>query len=295
MKTLSWLIFSGLLTIVIMGGSALALELGQYAPMRFCSIGDSTTRAFDANLPLDNNQNVSWVNGYHGFGEDLLGQPDVKSHNQRLAANFGKKNRMNCTAAANGDDMSKLVFQASGIAGKNPHYVTVMLGSNDACRDSVADLPTPAQFSTRFRAGMDTLLANLSAGATVQVVAIPNVVRVYQMGVDKKALGLVDCPRVWARTGHCGSVLSSRVTAADRAFVLSRVIAYNGILKNVTAEKAAQNPGKFISFTDKSFTYPFTQKELSDLDCFHPSWEGQKILSRETWNDGPFKYHQKGK
>jgi hypothetical protein len=41
-----------------------------------------------------------------------------------------------------------------------------------------------------------------------------------------------------------------------------------------------------------SFTYPFTQSELSNIDCFHSSWEGQKVLSRETWNSGPFRDHQ---
>jgi hypothetical protein len=293
MKTHSRSMLGALLMAFLMAGSALALEPGQSAPKRLYSIGDSTTRGFDANLPLDN-LNLSWVNGYHGFWEDLAGLPNVKSLNQRIDANFGKNNRKNWTAAGNGDDMSKLVTQAFGMVGKNATYATVLLGSNDACRDSVADLPTDLHFSDRFRAGMNTLLANPAAGFTVQVVAIPNVPRVYQMGRDKKALGLVDCPMVWARTGHCGSILSARATAADRAFVLSRVMAYNGILKNVTAEMAALHRDKFISFTDISFTYPFTQRELSNLDCFHPSWEAQKILSREVWNAGPFKAHQKG-
>lgn len=228
------------------------------------------------------------------FWEDLLGLPNVKSHNQRIAANFGEKSRKNWTAAVNGARIGDLVAQASGTAGKNVTYATVLLGANDACRNSIADLPTDQEFRTRFRNGMNTLLANLGAGATVQAAAIPNVTRVYKMGLDKQALGLVDCPTVWKITGNCASVLSPQATDADRAFVLSRVRAYNRILKTVTEKKAVQHPDKFISFTDKSFTYPFTQRELSNLDCFHPSWEAQKILSRETWNDGPFKAYQQG-
>lgn len=280
-----------LLTALVATGSALALEPGQNEPKRLFSLGDSMTRGFNANVPLDN-LNLSWVNGYHGFWEDLFGLPDVRSHNQRIDANFGEGDRSNQTAAENGATMSTLMTQASATAGKNVTYATVLLGANDVCKDSIADLPTDEQFRTRFEGGMDTLLANLAAGATVQVVAIPNIVEVYNQGRVKQSLGLVDCPDVWARSGSCGSVLSPDVTDSDRAFALSRIMAYNQILQEVTENKAAQHQDKFISFTDVSFTYPFTQSELSNIDCFHSSWEGQKTLSRETWNSGPFREHQ---
>lgn len=280
-----------LLTVFLVVRSALALEPGQSEPKRLFSTGDSMTRGFNANTPLDN-PHLSWVNGYHGFWEDLFGLPDVESHNQRIDANFGDSHRSNQTAAENGAEMGDLTSQASGAAGKNVTYATVLLGSNDACRDSVADLPTDGQFRERFEGGLDSLLANLAAGATVQVVAIPNIIEVYNQGRVKQALGLVDCPDVWERSGNCGSVLSPQATEADRAFVLSRIVAYNRILREVTENKAAQNQDKFITFTDASFTYRFTQSELSNLDCFHSSWEGQKALSRETWNSGPFKQHQ---
>lgn len=280
-----------LLTALVAAGSALALEPGQNEPKRLFSLGDSMTRGFNANVPLDN-LNLSWVNGYHGFWEDLFGLPDVRSHNQRIDANFGTSGRSNQTAAVNGATMADLTAQASGAAGKNVTYAAVLLGANDVCKDSIADLPTDEQFRTRFENGIDTLLANLAAGATVQVVAIPNIVEVYNQGRVKQSLGLVDCPDVWARSGSCGSLLSPDATDSDRAFALSRIMAYNQILKELTENKAAQHQDKFISFTDVSFTYPLTQSELSNIDCFHSSWEGQKALSRETWNSGPFRDHQ---
>lgn len=283
-------LFIGVLTV----GPASGLEPGQSEPKRLYSIGDSATRAVNADLPFDN-LNLSWVNGYFGFWEEQFGLPNIKSHNQRISANFGKKKRKNWIAAENGAEMDDMVAQAAGTAGKNVTYATVLLGANDLCEDSVFDLPTDAQFEAEFRAGMDTLLGNLSNGATVQVIAIFNVTRVYDVGKDKEALGIVDCQVVWEASGLCGSLLSPDATDADREFVRSRNISYNQILKNVTEEKAAQHPGKFISFTDLSFIYPFTQAELSDIDCYHPSHQAQKILSREAWNAGFFKVHQKGK
>lgn len=273
-------------------GPAPALEPDQLTPQRFFTIGDSTTRAFDANLPSDN-LNASWANGYYGFWEKLFGLPNVKSHNQRITANSGANGRTNWTTAVNGARMETLPLQASGVAGKNVTYSTVLLGSNDACRNP----PTaPDAFERSFRNGLDTLLRNLPAGATVQVVAVPDVSRLYQVGRLKRALGLVDCSVVWATTNNCPSVLSATATDADRAFVKARVIAYNSILKSVTETNAPRyrKQNKFIYFTDKSYTYPFTQNEISNLDCFHPSWQGQRVLSAVTWNDGPFKAYQLG-
>jgi lysophospholipase L1-like esterase len=273
-------------------GSALALNYGQQPPKRLYSNGDSTTRAFDANLPFDN-LNLSWVNGYYGFWERLFGLPNVKSHNQRITANFGASGRTNWTSAVNGARVDTLDDQAAGTAGRFVTYSTVLLGANDACRD-IADLTTPAEFESSFRNGLDALLNNLPKGASVLVAAVPDVSRVYEVGLVKKALGLVDCPAVWAITGNCSSVLSPTSTPADRLFVQRRVQEYNRILQTVTQRKARQHPTKFIAFTDKTYTYQFTQQELSNLDCFHPSWQGQKVLSAVTWNDGPFKTYQLG-
>lgn len=280
----------------IFAGSAFALEPGQSPPKRLYSTGDSITRAFDANLPLDNLNN-SWVNGYFGFWQWLFGLPNVKAHNQRIKANFGTRGRRNWIAAQNGARVDHFASQAAGTAGRRVTYSTVMLGANDVCRDTPADLPTDAEFEANFRTGLDTLLGNLPTGATVQVVAIPDIKRLYDIGQDKEVLGIVDCPVLWALTVAgfpCGSMLSPFNTEADRLYVQARNIGYNRILQSVTAKKAGQHPDKFVSFTDVSFMEPFVEAHISNLDCFHPWWRGQKLLSEKTWNDGFFQSYQAG-
>jgi lysophospholipase L1-like esterase len=282
--------------VVSIVGTALALQPGQAVPKRLYSNGDSITRAFDADFPADN-LNVSWVNGYYGFWEQLFGLPNVKSHNQRITANWGSSGRKNYIAAVNGARVDDLSSQAAGAAGKGIHYATVMLGGNDVCRDSIADLPTDAEFQANVSAGLNTLLANMANGTTVQVVAIPDVKRLYDIGQDKEALGIADCEVLWALTVlgfPCGSMLSPFNSEADRLYVRSRNIGYNNILATVTAQKQAQHPGKFISFTNVSFTYAFAENEISNIDCFHPSWRGEKALSDGTWDSGPFAAHQAG-
>jgi lysophospholipase L1-like esterase len=291
--------FGRLLVVAVVAaaaGTAWALQPGQAVPRRLYSNGDSITRAFDADLPADN-LNASWVNGYYGFWEQLFGLPNVKSHNQRITANWGSSNRKNYIAAVNGARVDDLATQAAGAAGKGVNYATVMLGGNDVCRDSIADLPTDAQFQATFTAGMNTLLANLANGSTVQVAAIPDVKRLYDIGQDKEALGIADCEVLWALTVlgfPCGSMLSPFNSEADRLYVRSRNIGYNNIMASVTAQKQAQHPGKFISFTNVSFTYAFAQNEISNIDCFHPSWRGERALSDGTWDSGPFAAHQAG-
>jgi lysophospholipase L1-like esterase len=292
MKIVKWFALAGFLGALLVD-SAGALEPGQSAPKRLYSHGDSITRGFNANFPLEN-LNLSWVNGYYGFWERLFGLPNVKSHNQRITANFGASDRRNWTAAQNGAELDDFLAQASGVAGKNVTYATVLLGANDICQISITNPPTDAEVEAEFRAGMDTLLNNLPSGATVQVVAVPDVTRLYDVGLDKTALGIVDCPLVWALTNPCQSVLSADVSDLERQFIRSRIIRYNEILDAVTAEKAVQHANKFISFTNVSFTFPFGASAVSDIDCFHPSWRGERVLSRETWNAGPFQAYQAG-
>jgi lysophospholipase L1-like esterase len=282
--------------IVALGAATAGAQLlpGQAQPKKLYSNGDSITRAFDANVPGDNLNN-SWVNGYFGFWEDLFGLPNVKAHNQRITANFGSSGRTNVIAAVNGARIDDLAAQASGAAGRGVTYATVMLGGNDVCRDSIADLPTDAQIEADFRAGMANLLAQLPSNATVQVVGIPNIKRLYDIGKNKSALGIADCEVLWAATVlgfPCGSMLSPFNSEADRLYVQSRNVGYNTILRNVTLQLDAANP-EFLFYAD-AYSFNFVENEISNIDCFHPSWRGERTLSREIWNQGPFRDFQGG-
>ena len=75
---------------------------------------------------------------------------------------------------------------------------------------------------------------------------------------------------------------------ADRQFTRDRIIAFNTILANLVDEYAAEDPLHYWEFTDVSFTMQFEADDVSAIDCFHPSAEGQTRLSAETWVVGPF-------
>lgn len=262
--------------------NAVALEPGQSPPLRIYSLGDSFTRGANANLPGDNLNN-SWVNGYEGFWEKLLGLPDIDSHYQRIGRQFGKRGRRNWTIAKNGASVEDMVAQAAPVPFLGVTYATVMLGANDVCRRHPSELITDAEFEAHVRNGLDALLDGLADGATVLVVAIPNVKGVHDLGRTKSALGITSCERLWKLTGLCEAMLSEHSTDMDRQYLQSRNVGYNDILQRVTNEMISTHPGRFVRYSPSTFQLPSAQDQISDLDCFHAGWRGQRAAAELTW------------
>lgn len=268
----------------------------QLAPKRLSSTGDSITEAIDAELPLANHW-ASWVNGYHGFWEWLFGLTDVYSHNQRITKNFGFWGRKNYMEAKSGADMPDFYEQTLGSVNHLAQYVTVFMGHNDVCGNDFTDIPTDAEFEADFRAGMENLSTGLPAGATIYVIGIVDIRQLWEIARDKKALGIVDCEVLWATTlldlFPCGTMLSPLNTDADREYTRSRNIAFNEILRRVTADYNQNDSSHYYYYSDETFNYDFVESQVSDIDCFHPSARGQKDLSKLTWDVGPFSAWQK--
>jgi len=266
------------------------------APKRLSSTGDSITEAIDAELPLANHW-ASWVNGYHGFWEWLFGLTDVYSHNQRITKNFGAWGRKNYMEAKSGADMPDFYEQTLGSVNHRAQYVTVFMGHNDVCGNDFADIPTDAEFEANFRAGMQNLSKWLPTGATIYVIGIVDIYQLWQVARDKKALGIVDCEVLWATSildlFPCGTMLNPLNSKSDRLYTQSRNIAFNKILKEVTEEYNQKDLNHYYFYTDETFKYQFTENQVSDIDCFHPSARGQKDLSKLTWDVGPFNARQK--
>jgi hypothetical protein len=129
-----------------------------------------------------------------------------------------------------------------------------------------------AAFSRRFEATMETLEQGLP-NARVFVASIPDVVRLWRLFHDDPA-----ARHAWRTAGTCPSVLATSVTAAERGGVGERLRRYNEVLAEACATHArCRFDGGAL------FRYAFTRDEVSSLDHFHPSVEGQASLARITW------------
>jgi lysophospholipase L1-like esterase len=289
---LFFLSFILIMGIVLFSSAALAQD-PQLAPKRISSTGDSITEAINAELPNANHW-ASWVNGYHGFWEWLLGLTNVKSHNQRILSQFGRRGHKNFMEAVSGADSEDFAGQAQQAVDHAATYVTVLMGQNDVCGDDFADIPTDVEFESNMRAGFDILADGLPDGATIYVIGIVDIYELWVVAQDKQALGIVDCELLWALTlldlYPCGTMLNPLIGDAGRLYTRNRNIAFNNILFNLTDEFNTDDSHHYWYYTDDVFDFGVPdESKVSDIDCFHPSAEGQRKLSKITWKapDGP--------
>lgn len=231
------------------------------APASLAALGDSMTRAFDACAVLADCPEASWATGtdaaVNSLAVRLLGPGKAATHTWNLART--------------GARMAELPEQMARAAAEEPGLVTVMMGANDACR------PTPAQMTpvADFRFSFETALARLredAPEALVYVSSLPDLRHLWSTG----RLGAG--PDVW-KLGICGSMLAdpddlSAAAERRRTSVRERVMAYNEALAEVCAEdRLCRYDGGAV------FAYRFGGGQLSAWDWFHPSVAGQARLA----------------
>ena len=229
-------------------------------PRSIASLGDSITRGFDACSVLSDCPEASWSTG-----------TAVNSLAQRLLPAPRRSSGHSWNFARTGALMADLPGQIEAAAARKPELVTVMIGANDACRDSVADItPTP-----RFRAAFTSALTRLRHDlpkTQVYVASVPDLKRLWSEG-RKNVLG----QQVW-KLGICPSMLKDSdatdpASRSRRHQVEERVDAYNEVLKDVCGRDL------LCRYDVAVHDYHFTTAELSKWDWFHPSKAGQQRLA----------------
>lgn len=283
---------SVILCFFVLATNAFASE-----PKRLASIGDSMTEAIDAEVYGPNHW-ASWANGYHGFWQWLFGLSNVNSHNQRITREFGRRGRKNFMEAESGADSFDLFDQATQAVEHQATYVPWLMGHNDICQDHEVEIPTDAEFRANAKNALIKLRDGLPVGATIYVVGMVDVTRLFDIAMDKKALGIVDCEVLWFFTIFelfpCGTILGPFRTDADREAMKLRIEGFNSILEDLVTQLKGGAPLNLPAdfqpdlyhnyfYTNEVFEHPFVPSDVSDLDCFHPSPDGQRNLSYITW------------
>nr|WP_107422085.1 SGNH/GDSL hydrolase family protein [Streptomyces lushanensis] len=237
-------------------------------PASVAAVGDSITRGFDACVVLADCPEVSWSTGtdmeVRSLSLRLLGAPAVKQRSWNHAVT--------------GARMADLPGQMAMAAQHGPELVTVMVGANDACRDSPGQMTPVEDFRTSFEASMRQLRAG-APKAQVYVSSVPDLKRLWSTGRDNP-LGR----QIW-KLGICASMLGDSQDMSERAqqrrdLVYDRVVAYNKVLKEVCAKDLrCRYDGGAV------FDYRFTGEQLSHWDWFHPSKNGQSRLAEIAYRN----------
>ena len=275
-------------------------------PANQFNIGDSIGEgeASDGVIGLAHHDNV-WSTGYDGndivysFNERFENRaPDLYDENNSIMD--GKYN-----LAASGSEMDDFVAQANEVVKEADAIgkcgmVTILLGNNDVCSDSLSEMTDPVDFEAEFRAGLDVLAgSDATKNAEIHVSGIPDI---YWLWVAKKDSS--NCQIVWWLGSVCQVLLQNpaddcentvsrddpdSIYAGDgpncqRRKEFHRRIrdVYNPILKNVTGEYKTSGLLPNAYYVD-IFDVKFSASDVNDGDCFHPSTAGHDLLADEEW------------
>jgi lysophospholipase L1-like esterase len=199
--------------------------------------------------------------------------------------------------AEQGADSSDFEAQARQAVNNGVDYVTVFLGHNDVCQNDLGDLPDiEVEFDPNIRAGLDILAGfdgeGLPAGAVIYIVGIVDIQKLWVAAETKKALGIIDCQVLWALSlldlYPCASILNPILGPNEDAVILNGAI--NDKLSELAEKYSVTDTDHHYYYTDVIYETEIIDLYVSDIDCFHPSAEGQRVISELTWNteDGPF-------
>jgi len=239
-------------------------------PRSMVALGDSITAGAATcfgTAPCERNSwatgNGHWVTSHYERLRELNPAIDGNAHN----------------LASLGADSSDLPDQAEAAVRFEPEYVTILIGANDACRDSVDEMTDPGTFRQNIDEALD-ILNEGAPNARILVVSIPDLYRLWEVGHT-----LAGAVAVWS-LGVCPSLLENpeSTAAADEARrqqVAERVDAYNAALEASCASHAnCRYDGGAVH------RFQFEIEHLSGVDYFHPSTAGQDRLSAITWEAG---------
>jgi lysophospholipase L1-like esterase len=240
-------------------------------PSSMASLGDSITRGFDACGFFVDCTSRSWSTGDYG---------SVNSHYLRIRAVNPAINGRNSNDARTGAVAADLYGQAGTAVSQGVQYVTVLMGANDACKDTESQMTPVTTFRSQVDAGLDRIRAGLRT-ARILVVSIPDLKRLWYVAKnDWRAR------TAWAVGGICQTMLRNPTSTAQadedrRNRVQQRVRDFNAALRDSCARLIyCRYDGGAV------FNYPFTFSMLSGWDYFHPNTAGQAELARVTYAVG---------
>ena len=146
--------------------------------------------------------------------------------------------------------------------------LTILIGNNDACHGT--DM---VQFEADYRSVMDQLTAQLP-DTKILMVSTPDIARLRNI-IGRSGF----CQFVWENYNVCLELLQE---GSDVEKFKQYVIDMNNIIEDI-----ADDYGDNVKFVNVYY-YPFASEDISNLDCFHPSLRGQRILASLTWEGGFF-------
>ena len=236
-------------------------------PKSMAALGDSISRAADVCCWYGDHPGQSWSTGAGAYD-------GIQSHYERLLPLRPAIKDNNFNDSRSGAKAKDLPAQAATAASQNAEYVTILIGANDLCTSSASTMTDPTSFRTSVEQSM-AALNQMSPKPRVFMASIPNIYQLWSVLHSNTV-----AQWVWSSANICQSMLSTANTEDQRQLVVQREKAFNAILADV-----CQGTYKNICRWDNGavYNYSFSTGDVSVLDYFHPSLQGQAKLASITW------------
>ena len=261
--------------------SALALQLVAIGPVlaapalpgSMASTGDSITRAFATRTAWWNwftdNPAASWSTGTDST---------VDSHYTRILAQTSAISGRNYNDAVTGAVMADLPGQMQNVVSQQAQYVTVLMGANDVCTDSLSTMTPVATFSAQLQSAL-SVLASGDLGARVFIASIPDVYHLWEILKDSSS-----ARSAWSTYGVCQALLANPLSTTQADVDRRAAVRQRNIDLNAALASACTAYGPNCRFDGNAvFGYPFAPSNVNTHDYFHPNVSGQAILAAVTW------------
>jgi lysophospholipase L1-like esterase len=232
------------------------------------ALGDSITLGVNACGKAGKCGEASWSTGNDGHVDSFLARLGEATGHQSHPINL----------AADGARAKDLPGQAAAAVADGAGLVTILVGANDACAPSLERMTPTADFA----AAVGEALAALEAAPNPPVVFIASVPQLNALLTANS--GNEVAKKLWDRNHVCPSLLANPPSSATpdarrRAAVAARVNEYNVALAEqcATVTRCIFDGGAVSAVN-------FTPADISSVDYFHPSREGQRAIAEASWN-----------
>lgn len=267
---------------LVVGVAAPSTAVTSLTPLRvpssMAALGDSITVAYDIKSLLAADPTYSWSTGTQAAVNSVYTRLEARDTS---APNIAKANH-----AVSGAKIADLAGQAGKVT-QGTELVTVLMGANDACTKTEAEMTPVADFRTR----ADSALTALAGKGVKQVVvaSIPDVYKLWKVGKGSSSARFV-----WGLYGICQSMLKSPTSTqatdeARRLRVQKRVVDFNTELQRACSAIADSSTTLACKFDNNAvFSTSFALTDISKVDYFHPSVSGQALLAQKVYTAAGF-------
>jgi len=259
------------LAAVIAVGQQDAAAFTNGAPNSIAVLGDSISQGTNFDIAhFGSNPTYAWATGT---------QAAVQSVYTRILAGNPNISGKNFNYSVNGAKMTDASGQAVNLNGTPGGIELAMLemGGNDVCTSTEAAMTPVATYRTQFQTAMNTLTTGFP-NRRIFILSVPDVYQLWAVLHDNE-----NARNAWAGFNICQSLLLNPTSTAQtdvdrRARVRQRNIDFNTQLSEVCALYPQ------CHFDNNAiFNAGLTAADVSNLDYFHPSLQGQTNLAAGAW------------